>query len=105
MRAKKGEAVTLELYPPLREAAGAGEASFPLEGELPLRGLLERLSEHFGPAFRRNLMDERGEVIPGWAVFLNGCQMPLNQPGALEKKIKPGDHLAFVLNIAGGTRG
>ncbi|MFQ6112089.1 MAG: MoaD/ThiS family protein [Nitrospinota bacterium] len=95
--------MTLELYPPLREAAGAGEASFPLEGELPLRGLLERLSEHFGPAFRQNLMDEAGEVVPGWAVFLNGSHLPLNQPGALEQKVRPGDHLAFVMNVAGGA--
>lgn len=94
----------VELYPPLRDAAGVGSLDIQLEDGATVGGLLEALVARFGPEFRRHLFDTEGKIIPSWNVIINKEVVQMNKAEAPLRALSTGDDVAIIMNIAGGQR-
>jgi hypothetical protein len=92
----------VNLYPPLNNTAGQTRVNLVFDGPVTIQMVVEALSDRFGPPLRRHLYDTEGRLIPAWSVFVNGEPIQLNRPENVQTRLKDGDDLSFILNIAGG---
>lgn len=87
------------LLPALPEAIGGKELEVEFAGET-VNDLLAHLVARYGRKARQALYDEKGELDPVVQVLLNGKEwVPHDR---LDTVLHNGDHIAFLLMIAGG---
>ena len=92
----------MRLYPPLNDTARQALVHLSLQEPVTVRTVIDALIERFGPAFRHNLYDDQGRIIPAWCVFVGEHPVQLNSQDGLSTPIQAGDEIAFLLNLAGG---
>ncbi|MEM0442977.1 MAG: MoaD/ThiS family protein [Candidatus Caldarchaeum sp.] len=86
----------VELFGPLRSAAGLRELSLKVEGRLRLREVLGLLDERV----RRHVVDDHGNPQPGVLILVNGADV--RYMSWLDTEIGDEDVLSLIPSIHGG---
>jgi len=92
--------VEVRLFAILREIAKQKVVLEELPDGSSISYVVSRLCERFGPSFRAQVLDERGQLSESLTVLLNGHNIAL-LTGAFTK-LKDGDVVAIFPPVAGG---
>lgn len=92
--------VEVRLFAILREIAKQKVVTEELPSGSGVSDVVSRLCERFGPSFRAQVLDERGELNESLTVLLNGHNIAF-LTGA-SSKLKDGDVVAIFPPVAGG---
>lgn len=90
--------ITFRYTSQLAEAAGSSEEIVEAETGDDLLGLLRDLSAKHGNEFAKFVVDDKGEVVATLVVAVNGVQVSLDDPVALERD----DEVMLVTPMSGG---
>ena len=92
--------VHLKIFlPSLPEAIGGNELEVKFSGAT-VHDLIEHLIERYGKKAKQALLDENGTFDPLVQVLLNGEEWVTSSQ--LDRGLNEGDHLIFMLMMAGG---
>ncbi len=87
------------LLPALPEAIGGKELEIDFSGET-VNDLIEYLVAQYGRKAKQALFDERGQLDPVVQILLNGEEWVTHDQ--LDRSLQDGDHVFFMLMLAGG---
>jgi MoaD family protein len=87
------------LLPVLPEAMGRKEVEVEFAGHT-VNDLIEHLVAQYGRKAKQALFDERGQLDPVVQILLNGEEWVTHD--RLDRTLKDGDQLMFMLMLAGG---
>ena len=90
--------ITFRYTSQLAEAAGTSEETVEDDQNADLLGLLRDLSEKHGYEFAKFVVDAEGEAVATLVVAVNGVQVSLDDPVALEE----GDGVMLITPMSGG---
>jgi molybdopterin converting factor small subunit len=96
--------ITIEVLglPALAQALGRREATLSLrDGPETVQGVLDHMVDVFGPSVREALYNPTGSLNPVIQIALNGRTFVA--PTELDRPLKDGDTLSFMLLMAGGA--
>jgi molybdopterin converting factor small subunit len=90
--------VTVYYMAQLKQAAGVGSETIELAGPCTATELVRLLADRHGPALRRLLLNEGGEMQPTILLFVNDVQVMKGN----DVMFQDGDEVSFLSPIAGG---
>lgn len=95
-------AVQVKPFYNLKEIIGKPVLEMQVEEGTSVRGLLEQLTERYGPELRRALIDpESGDLRSVYRVLVTGRDVRLLDRG-LQTELQEGDVIALLQALSGG---
>ena len=96
--------IAVKFYSTLAPVTGQKEIKWIIRGtEVPLLELLVGLSAKYGPQFREQIFDQRGEILPPTRIAVDGEFLPGRDSGAIaSKKVLAGQVVKIFPPTDGG---